>query len=94
MNGYMGQIKGPFKANEELFSKIKDNCIETMSSIRHIGIQTITGDLVMVCINGNDIEIGNTGMYEVRDTEITSIKFKNDVDENTLIDYVINKEDN
>ena len=42
-----------------------------------------------------EIEIGKTGMYEVRNTEITSIKFKTNVDENTLVDYVIKlKEDN
>lgn len=89
-NGYMGQLKGPFKANEELYTRIKESCIEEMDSIRHLGIQTITGDKVVIEINDKEIEIGKTGMYEVRDTEITSIKFKMDVDANTILDYTIN----
>lgn len=89
-NGYMGQLKGPFKANEELYTRIKESCIEKIDSIRHLGIQTITGDKVVVGINDKEIEIGKTGMYEVRDTEITSIKFKMNVDANTILDYTIN----
>ena len=89
-NGHMGQLKGPFKANEELYTRIKESCIEKMDSIRHLGIQTITGDKVVVEINDKEIEIGKTGMYEVRDTEITSIKFKMDVNANTILDYTIN----
>ena len=90
MNGYMGQLQGPFQANEELYTRIKESCIEKMDSIRHLGIQTITGDKVVIKINNKEIEIGKTGMYEVRDTEITSIKFKMDVDANTILDYTIN----
>ena len=90
MNGYMGQLQGPFQANEELYTRIKESCIEKMDSICHLGIQTITGDKVVIEINNKEIEIGKTGMYEVRDTEITSIKFKMDVDANTILDYTIN----
>lgn len=89
-NGYMGQLKGPFRADEELYPRIKESCIEKIDSIRHLGVQTITGDIVIIEINGEEIEIGKTGMYEVRDTEITSIKFKMDVDANTILDYTIN----
>lgn len=95
MNGYMGQLKGPFQANEELFTRIQNTSSEKIAAVQHLGVQTVTGDLIMIEINGKEIEIGKTGMYEVRDTEITSIKFKTNVDENTLIDYVIKlKEDN
>lgn len=95
MNGYMGQLKGPFQADEELFTKIQDTSSEKIAAVQHLGIQTVTEDLVMIEINGKEIEIGKTGMYEVRNTEITSIKFKTNVDENTLVDYVIKlKEDN
>lgn len=95
MNGYMGQLKGPFQADEELFTKIQNTSSEKIAAVQHLGIQTVTGDLVMIEINGKEIEIGKTGIYEVRNTEITSIKFKTDVDENTLVDYVIKlKEDN
>lgn len=92
MNGYMGQIKGPFKANQELFSLMKENSIDKMGSVKHLGVQSDISSFII--INGEEIEIGKTGIYEVRDTEITSIKFKQDVDDNTLIDYVIDlKED-
>ena len=95
MNGYMGQLKGPFQADEELFTKIQNTSSEKIAAVQHLGIQIVTGDLVMIEINGKEIEIGKTGMYEVRNTEITSIKFKTNVDENTLVDYVIKlKEDN
>ena len=95
MNSYMGQLKGPFQADEELFTKIQNASSEKIAAVQHLGIQTVTGDLVMIEINGKEIEIGKTGMYEVRNTEITSIKFKTNVDENTLVDYVIKlKEDN
>ncbi len=95
MNGYMGQLKGPFQADEELFTKIQNTSSEKIAAVQHLGIQTVTEDLVMIEINGKEIEIGKTGMYEVRNTEITSIKFKINVDENTLVDYVIKlKEDN
>ena len=95
MNGYMGQLKGPFQADEELFTKIQNTSSEKIAAVQHLGIQTVTEDLVMIEINGKEIEIGKTGMYEVRNTEITSIKFKTNVDENILVDYVIKlKEDN
>ena len=55
-NGYMGQLKGPFKANEELYTRIKESCIEKMDSIRHLGVQTITGDRVVIEINGEEFE--------------------------------------
>ena len=95
MNGYMGQLKGPFQADEELFTKIQNTSSEKIAAVQHLGIQTVTEDFIMIEINGKEIEIGKTGMYEVRNTEITSIKFKTNVDENTLVDYVIKlKEDN
>ena len=95
MNSYMGQLKGPFQADEELFTRIQNASSEKIAAVQHLGIQTVIGDLVMIEINGKEIEIGKTGMYEVRNTEITSIKFKTNVDENTLVDYVIKlKEDN
>ena len=95
MNGYMGQLKGPFQADEELFTKIQNASSEKIAAVQHLGIQTVTEDLVMIEINGKEIEIGKTGMYEVRNTEINSIKFKTNVDENTLVDYVIKlREDN
>ena len=88
-NNYTGQLKGPFKKNKELFDLILEQCIDDVDYISHIGVQAAPGTLVT--INEKDIEIGRTKIYEVSsdETKITSIFFKNDVDEDTIIDYHI-----
>ena len=45
---------------------------------------------------GKEYEIGKTGIYEIGNTEITSIYFAQDTDENSIIDYTIqvSEEDN
>ena len=88
-NGYTGQIKGPFNENRELFDLIKEQSISSVDYIAHLGIQATPGTLVT--INGVDIEISRTKIYEVSsdDTRITSIVFKNGADEDTIIDYHI-----
>ena len=63
MNGYMGQLKGPFQADEELFTKIQNTSSEKIAAVQHLGIQTVTGDLVMIEINGKEIEIGKNGPH-------------------------------
>lgn len=98
-NGCTGQLIGPFNAKQELFDLIKNNSIEDFSYISHIGIQMynhtspIPGEGTMVYINKDAYEIGKTGIYEIGNTKITSIYFSDDVDENTIIDYVIAKEE-
>lgn len=88
-NGYTGQIKGPFTANRELFDMIKEQSIDSVDYIAHIGIQATPGTLVT--INGVDIEISRTKIYEASsdNTKITSILFKSGADEDTIIDYHI-----
>lgn len=94
-NGYTGQIKGPFTANREIFDLIKEQSISTVDYIAHLGIQATPGTLVTIKGNDNkdgvDIEISRTKIYEVSsdETKITSIKFKNGADEDTIIDYHI-----
>lgn len=96
-NGYTGQIKGPFIANRELFDLILEQSINSSDYISHIGIQATPGTCVVIGgMNGEnfeskEIEIGRTKIYEVSsdDTRITSIKFKNGADEDTIIDYHI-----
>ena len=39
-------------------------------------------------MNNNEYEIGNTGIYEIENIILTSLKFKHNID-NTIIDYVI-----
>ena len=50
MNGYMGQLKGPFQADEELFTKIQNTSSEKIAAVQHLGIQTVTGDLSLIHI--------------------------------------------
>lgn len=86
-NGCTGQLKGPFKANQDLYSLIEQQSIKPISAVSHIGVQTDIKNYIN--INGNDIEIGKTGIYEIGNTKITSLYFLQDVDNNTLIDYTI-----
>lgn len=86
-NRYMGQLKGPFKANQELFELIKADAAIDIQYVEHLGIQTDVSAIVI--INNKEYEIGKTGIYEIGNTDITSIMFKADTDDNTLIDYTI-----
>ena len=86
-NRYMGQLKGPFKANQELFELIKSDAAIDIKYVKHLGIQTDVSAIVI--INNKEYEIGKTGIYEIGNTDITSIMFKADTDDNTLIDYTI-----
>lgn len=95
-NIYQGQIQGPFQANQELMGLIRQQSVKTVSYIKHLGIQTPTDNVVIhpsalveLIINGKKttIEVGKTNIYEIGNTEITSIKFLEDKDNNTIIDY-------
>lgn len=90
-NVHQGQLIGPFAADEELFTKIKESAAVSFSYVTHLGIQTDVRN--MVNINNKKYEIGKTGIYEIGNTKITSISFCQDVDKNTIVDYVI-EEDN
>ena len=86
-NGYSGQLRGPFAANQELIDLIQNDAIGEIKYVKHLGIQAdITA---MVKINGEDVEIGKTGIYEIGNTEVTSIYFLEDTDDNAIIDYTI-----
>ena len=95
-NGCTGQVIGPFVANEEIYDIIKENCIEKILYVKHIGIQIDDMQNQVkwvnhptVFINGKEYEIGKTGILELINTEITSIYFPIDRNENTIIDYSI-----
>lgn len=101
VNIYQGQVQGPFKAYQDVVDIIREQCVSTEPFyIKHLGIQTETHDvlqhpetLVELVINGKiqTIEIGKSGIYEIGSTCVTSIKFLNDRDNNTIIDYVLAK---
>lgn len=82
-----GQLKGPFIANIELFNIIKDDCAIPVKHVKHIGIQAEKSSIIL--INKREVEIGETEVYEIGNTEITSIIWKKDMPENTIIDYTV-----
>lgn len=95
-NIFQGQLRGPFTANTELMNLINEQCVSTVRYVKHLGIQTETHNilihpeyLIKMKINNKEttIEVGKTGIYELSNTEITSIQFLNDRDNNTVIDY-------
>lgn len=87
MNIYTGQLKGPFTAGEELFVKIQEDAAIAVSFVKHVGIQAEKDSIIK--INNRDIQIGETGIYEIGNTEIKSLIFPKDMKENTIIDYTI-----
>lgn len=86
MNNFI-QLHGPFKANEELINKIKENFVNSFDSIKKIGIQSEPGNICF--INQQDFEIGKTKILEFDKVNITSLYFKQDESENTLIDCIL-----
>lgn len=86
-NIYTGQLKGPFTAGEELFTKVQEDAAIVVTFIKHLGVQADKGSIIT--INNKDVEIGETGIYEIGNTEIKSLIFPNDMSENTIIDYTI-----
>lgn len=73
-----GQYVGPFAANEEI---IQD------AGINRIAISGKVGEVFT--INGKEIHLGKTGMYEVDEVEVTSLKFNQDVDATHFVTYLI-----
>lgn len=86
-NGYMGQLVGPFKAKEELFDKIQEDAYVKVEFVNQIGIQVEKDTIVY--INKKPVQVGRTGIYEIGNTEITSIYFEADTDKYAIIDYTI-----
>lgn len=86
-NGYSGQLLGPFNANQELVNLIQQDALKEIEYVKHLGIQTKIGTLLE--INNKTVEIGKTGIYEIGNTEINSIYFLEDTDDNAIIDYTV-----
>lgn len=97
-NFYQGQLQYSsqiFSPQQELFSIIcsdsqfaQNNCY-----LRRIGIMGHPGDIVT--LGGEKITIGKTGIYEIDNIEIKSLKFKineNVLDTMAIIDYILIKE--
>ena len=97
-NGFFGMIEGPFASNEEIFTKIQEQCLYPIKYISKIGI-VYTGNLnsvqyprFSVKINDIQFQIGKTKMLELEDVRITSIKFTENINDKVYIDYQYIKE--
>lgn len=78
MKQSIGQIQGPFAINQ--------NILPISMQVFKIGIFGQPHHIVN--INGVAMELGKTGMLEVRDTMITSVSFPQKEDSNTFVDYM------
>lgn len=88
LNEKLIQINGPFSAGENVFSILKNKYDDiNFTYIQRIGISSKTGHTVV--INGQDFEIGKTGMLEFNDVGITSLYFRQEEDFFTIIDCIV-----
>jgi hypothetical protein len=90
LNGSIGQVLGPFD-NSDLLEEggaISEFTPETTKPILlKLGIQAEEGTNVR--INGVDIKIGKTGIYELDGlVAVKSLIFPNGANEDTIIDFV------
>lgn len=97
-NGFFGNLQGPFAAGEQLITKIRQQCLEdSFQYVSKLGIHSvrnfdldITGTCypqTIVIINNIEFILGKTGMLQLEDCKIVSIKFKEDTDDKVYIDY-------
>lgn len=84
-NGRTGQLAGPFTANTELLNLIKLDANSEVNIITKIGIQSKKDHSIR--LDGVAFQIGSSGILEFEDVALTSIKFSQSEDYNTIIDY-------
>lgn len=90
LNGRVGQVLGPFDSSDLLAKegKISKFTPETSHPIlSKLGIQTAPGTIVKV--NGVEIKIGKTGIYELDEVvNVKSLSFLYGADSDTIVDFV------
>lgn len=94
LNGSVGQVTGPFSAGQDLLAKegIIMNLISQYTNSEQVqlwklGIQADEGTIVE--INGMNIKVGKTGIYELDETvAIKSLIFPNGAGANTIVDFI------
>lgn len=91
LNGRVGQVLGPFDANVDLLAEggaISDFTPEASAPIiEKLGIQTDVGNLIE--INGVQIKIGKTGIYELDNrVAVKTLKFPDGASADTIVDFV------
>ena len=79
------QLCGPFKAGQDLVTLLKESF--TFTTVVKLGIQTKTGNKCR--INGQEIEIGNTKIYEISNVDVDSVIFLQDEKESTIVDFIV-----
>ena len=84
-NGRTGQLTGPFTANTEIMSLIKLDASNEVNAITKIGIQSKRNHFIR--LDGVAFQLGDSGILEFEDTALTSIRFSQNEDYNTIIDY-------
>lgn len=93
VNGYQGQIRACdqadycFKANQEIMTLIKNDVSVTASSLSKIAIWA--PPTTRFKLNGTQVQMGKTYVYELDNVEITSIQFVKDSPRQVIIDYLI-----
>lgn len=93
MNGYQGQIRardqenGKFLAGQQLFNLIKDNSSFEIDHLQRIGI--FAPEDTVFLINGKQIKIGKTKIYEADEVIITSLQVMEDSSNEVIIDFVV-----
>ena len=91
LNGRIGQVIGPFTANQDLLADDGPIGAFTPQTSRPIlyklGIQTEEGTIIK--INNIDIKIGKTGIYELDNiVDVKKLVFPNGASEDTIVDFV------
>lgn len=98
INGFFGNLQGPFLANQELFMKIQEECVNQINYLSKLGIHYVgdfdldlegqrQGFQIFIKINGISFQLGKTRMLELEDVQITSLQFEQDMPEQCYIDY-------
>lgn len=90
LNGRIGQCLGPFDTMDLLSENGAISIFtpeETKPILTKLGIQADNGTIVE--INGVEIKIGKTGIYELDGVvAVKSLIFPNGANENTIVDFV------
>ena len=91
LNGRVGQVIGPFNANEDLLETngaIGTFTPETTKPILYkLGIQAPEGTRVQ--INEAVIQIGKTGIYELDNVvDVKKLIFLDSTDDSAIVDFV------
>lgn len=81
------QVRGPFRANQDIVEYIKNNINSDFLYVTFLGIQTSPGHFVK--IDGQVFEIGSAGILLLNEIKINSIYFSQDEPETTLVDCIL-----